>query len=220
MRRIAVWLMLTLSTLAPHTAVGQESRTDKSSDEILLEVAEKVPEFAGVLGGDTLKILVTARRPGILEEARAALDEAFGKFQFEHYATMELVEVKYSWIQLFGWYRQIWGTAWSFEGTVTSDIDERANRLAFGVLDPETQAQAIEDEAERLGIPDDALIVVQQGPVQLQRGENPSRQVPPENSLPWWLIAGAAMVLIVVSTLVVLVQRRRTFAGEASKSPG
>lgn len=103
LRRFSIkFLALGLFILVPsQAAIGQESRTDKIYDEILLEVSEVVPEFAGVLGGGTtLKILVTAQRPGMIEELREALDKAFGKYQFQDYTDTVLLDAKYNWIQL------------------------------------------------------------------------------------------------------------------------
>lgn len=200
--------MVSMLSCVPRLALGQEVRSDKTYDELLLEVAEEVPEFAGVLGGDSLKILVTAQRPGLMEEAKAALDETFGKFQFERYATLELIEVKYGWIQLMGWYGPMREKAWSLEGTVSSDIDEKENRLEFGVLDPEKTAEDIYAEAHRLGVPNDAVHVEKSEPVSLLGGssERATRPSPRRDSFPWWI---PAIIAILVPVLFIVRRRRR-----------
>lgn len=201
-----------LGLVPSQAAIGQESRTDKYYDEILLEVSDTVPEFAGVLGGGTtLKILVTAQRPGMIEQLREALDKAFGKFQFEMYTDTVLLDAKYSWIQLFGWYRQLVARAGSFQGLTISDIDEKENRLTFGVQDPDSQAAAIEDEAERLGIPRDAVAVVEQRPAQpLGDSAEGVMRLPAKSSLPKWLaLTGAFLALLIAFGLIFRARSRK-----------
>ena len=189
------------------TALGQEVRSDKTYDELLVEVAEMVPEFAGLLGGGSLKILVTEPRPGILDEARAALDKVFGSDQWEHYPSTELVEVKYSWIELWGWYEPMRAVVWSYDGVSMSGISEKDNRLHFGVLDPNTQAQAIYDEAKRQGVPDDAITVVEMGYIQtlgggeadLPQGKTESDEATDSGGTMWWLpalIVGFGLLMV------------------------
>jgi hypothetical protein len=192
-RLLGVGLLVALTT---SPAMAQESRTDKIYDEILLEVSEVVPEFAGVLGGGTtLKILVTEQRSGMTQQLREALDRAFGTYQFEDYTNTILLDAKYTWIELMKWYRQIlesveWGANPALMG---GDIDERENRLVFEVPFPMTQAALIKKTAERLGIPSDAVFVGQGGPVWIDEGEPPRF----DDLRPWLPAAVAAGLLLI-----------------------
>jgi hypothetical protein len=207
-RLLAVGLLVVLTT---PPAMAQESRTDKTYDEILLEVSDTVPEFAGVLGGGTtLKILVTAQRPGMIEELRDALDSAFGKFQFEEYTDTILIHAKYSWIQLFEWYGQLLANSGSFKGITMSDIDEKENRLTFGVVDPDSQAAVIEDEAEHLGIPGDAVAVIEMGYAQPDSSSEGPARLPGTSSLPKWLaLTGILFALLIAFGLFSRVRARK-----------
>ncbi len=73
---------------------------------------------------------------------------------------------RYDYLQLTGWYARL--TPALGEGIVSTDIDERANRIAVGVRD-EATIERVRRRVVELGIPPEAVVVARQEPVQLRR---------------------------------------------------
>lgn len=197
---------LALASFVPIAPTSAQQLDTRSYDEILLAVCERVPEFAGVIGGlPTLKILVTSRRPGLLEELVTALDAEFGELpgggrQYEDYTEFVLVDAEYSWCQLMEWSRLL-----IFESKMTAglglgwDIDDLTNRLEISVDFPLTQAEIVRSEAARLGIPNDALTITRtQIACPVSSGDPCDRESAP---IPWLPLSTAAGVVGLAMTI-------------------
>ena len=69
---------------------------------------------------------------------------------------------RYNWLQLKGWYDDAEGEIWKL-GVTSTDIQEGANRLEYGVAD-ENAIVAVTQRLRDLGVPDDAFEVYVQTP--------------------------------------------------------
>lgn len=143
------------STLAQ---VSQEDTPDQ------MAVAQLVPGFGGYFldesGAPTVYLTDPSRRP----EAEQALAGFLADRGFTA-ADLRVRQGSYDWLQLDAWHEQAWPQALAVTGAVFTDIDEGANRLRFGGVD-DAALQGIRDVLARVGIPSEAGIVEQTGPVE------------------------------------------------------
>lgn len=104
----------------------------RSGDDRLAELAREVPGgFAGMmLDGDLVVFLVdTTQRDAALAAlaARGALDGRDPK-------QVRVRKARWDFAQLFDWYQYLNLHMWRVSGVVTSDIDDAANRITYGVM--------------------------------------------------------------------------------------
>lgn len=134
-------------------------------DELLVLVAESVPEFAGyyLVSGRLTIALAGEADADRAADAAAALaeltedDALFGR-------SVDHVAVDYSWLELFGWMRLILNDAHVELPIHFYDIDEVENRIALGVEGSASHGDVVRDHFEQFGVPADVLLIVESGP--------------------------------------------------------
>jgi hypothetical protein len=187
-------------------------------DELWADIGEMVPEFGGVFHSEekrALMIHVTAQRPGLAEDLKTALESVFNQATLDglYLDNIVLLDARYSMLQLIGWRDRLRGGMWSVPGVTSLGFQTMENRLGVSVEHPDEQKAAVEKKLDELGIPRDAVIIEQGGPIipQAGRSADDSRKT---TRLGWWLGGAGALILIVVAARMVLARRARTSSVE------
>lgn len=128
----------------------------RGHDEIVLEVAEEVPGFAGyfINEGDLVIWLLPDTPAERAEHAQRLLAERFGDPSFER-RQIATREARYSWQELYAWHPRVWET--SVE-VVSSTIHQGINRLQVGIRYPWDRWRFLSQVKQR-GVPRDAVEV-------------------------------------------------------------
>lgn len=204
-----VWIGALVLAVAASTGAWGQNQDDKDGNELFADVAEQVPEFAGLYVSqdqETYIVNVTSSRPGLVDDLRAALIAVLGELRPGGFENITLVEgAKYGWLQLMEWYRPLSNNVFQLEGVTSSSIGTKDNRIHIGVIDPERHAPAVEAELDRLDIPREAVIIRQMGPFTTTSATT-SRS---SGSGSWWLAGAGALMFATLSTW--LIYRRRAF---------
>jgi len=116
---------------------------------------------------------------------------------------------QYSFTQLYAWHEQM-ADVLSTEGVVFTAIDDQYNRLAVAVQDPSFHGPAVRAQLSKLGIPLEAVAIVQKdSPVDFAG----------ENQRPVWTPIGLALIGICSVGLFAIHMRRRGHRLTGSPSP-
>lgn len=133
---------------------------EKTEEELLLEVANRVPEFGGMSSqfekddhGYSLYIYLLDPAKGA--EAEAAIEATFGKDFLRLVRRVQIRQAQYSLLQLWKWRSWVAEQKIVEVNRVIADIT--MNRLVIWLKKSEMQ-QSIEQELKRLGIPYEAVI--------------------------------------------------------------
>lgn len=165
------------------TSAGREApdpppaspRRPYTIDDRFADLARAVPGgFGGLwLQGDVLHVnLVDLSREA---EARAALKERlrgeFGPGAGGQRGRVELDRIvfhqgRYDYVQLTAWYARL-PAGLGYEGVITTDIDERRNRIVVGV-ESAAAAERVRRRVAELGIPAEAVLVERGEPVRIR----------------------------------------------------
>ena len=125
------------ATLPP--AVGQ-----RVPDDAFVSISQSVPGgFAGVFIEND-RFVLTFVDPSIANQARPEIQQAFASRGFREIdvATAEFRAARWTFAQLDEWYRYIIPKlSGPGAGISSSDIDERANTISFGVIDEAARAR-------------------------------------------------------------------------------
>lgn len=93
-------------------------------------------------------------------------------------------------------------------------VDQSARVVTVAVQDPDAQADAVRAEADRLGVPQTAICVVQSS------GVFPVQVAPPdEDGSPMAIIVAGALLVAAVSVVIYLRRRRPVNAGQHRLAP-
>lgn len=152
----------------PHTPSAQASPVALQhlvgSDREFAELAQQVPGFAGMYfdeGGAPVVRLKDAGQRGVAQTVLSKVLASRGR----SVAAMRFASADYDFPQLVAWRRQfpaIQGVA----GVVSTGIDERANRLRFGVVDAAAR-QRVLAKLDELNIPRGAVLIDEVPPTRL-----------------------------------------------------
>ena len=121
---------------------------------------EVVPGFGGLFldSSDNSIVYVYMLDPSQQEKAEEAAKIILGRQRFDReIREVRVLQGQYSWDQLLGWYREAQEAVWLAGRVYSSDIDERRNRIAFGVVTEYTEGQAREALA-KTGVPQEAVV--------------------------------------------------------------
>jgi len=139
-------------------------RGQGSFDDTMAEVADRVPEFAGLSVDEKRRAMLVRVTDGSAETARRAFEtylDVAGETSFDGYAS-EPVDVAYGWHQLKTWYDTAsQAGVWS-AGLTMSDIDEARNKLVYGSANPDHARPCIASIMRAYDVPDDAWLVERQ----------------------------------------------------------
>lgn len=139
-----------------------EARPDATLDDLLLEVARRVPGFGGLFVDPDGRLAVYLLDPADSAAAEEAIAAVFGRNRIPP-GGVRVIQGQYSVLQLKEWYDGL-GSLFSIPGVVLTDLDEGRNRLAVGI-EQERARGPVEREVERLGIPREAVIIEQTPPI-------------------------------------------------------
>ncbi len=139
----------------------------KDFDQLLVEVADEVPQFGGFFLEDenTVNIWLTGPASAANDDRRGqrSLRELAGRLhdQVSEGMRIRVLRAQYSWHELHQWFMELY-LHLEAEGVNSFDIDDARNRLAIGVTDSEQHEAAVRTQAAELGIPAAALEVVEE----------------------------------------------------------
>ncbi len=128
-----------------------------------IALARAVPGFGGLfLDGDgTPTVYLT--NPG----QRAAAERALGAFMRDRGfapAQLRVRQGAFGYLELDRWHNRIYPEVLAFDDVVFTDVDAMSNRVRIGV-EHAGAAGRVRATLARLGVPDDAVIVLETGPI-------------------------------------------------------
>jgi hypothetical protein len=157
-------VLLASASLARAESPGT-SPPDQTSDDLLASVAGQVPAFGGMYVDESAgKLYIWLTDQGqSLTAADQALQSVLGDPTLASLTPVALAAT-YSFTQLKAWSDRM-SPVLSIQGVVSTDIDDRSNRLSVGVENVATQGPAVQAQLTQLGIPVEAVNIVQTEPV-------------------------------------------------------
>jgi len=208
---LLVGLVTAALSASPLVAAAEEP----AGDEELVRIAQQVPTFGGFyVDEDTQKLYVWLTDQGqSLPAAVQAILNTRGYSDLAHLTPVALA-AQYSFTQLHAWHQQM-GEVWTADGVVFTDIDDIYNRMTVGVEDPATHGPIVKAKLTELGIPVEAVEIVQQDPPSDSIGRISQPHPGESSTLPAWLTFGLISAVIVLAGLFVI---RRTRPGQRNES--
>ncbi|HXF05791.1 MAG TPA: hypothetical protein VNM72_10305 [Blastocatellia bacterium] len=147
----------------------QSSRREKTFDDLLLEVARRVPSFGGMYSDAEGHLFVYLLDPDARAEAEAAIVSVFGRETIP-VEGIRVVRGQYRFLDLKAWHDRLTAILLDTPGVVLTDVDEARNRVLIGTMtgDPPARLDAI---LKKHAIPREAIIVEKVEPIgPLRRG--------------------------------------------------
>ena len=169
----AILVLMSVMAVTFGITAGQEDDASaqieefKTHDDLLLDVANLVPEFGGKFiseDGDILYVHVLEGSEETLdpEHAKRAIEGSFTNRVTEG-RELRLIPAKYSMHQLHEWYRQIREVIRRNLNVTFTDLQEGHNRIEIGVASTDA-VKAVEVSLASLDLPTDAIEVLVTGP--------------------------------------------------------
>ncbi len=160
---------LTLTLVSPVRAVPLSQGPQANDvigvyDDLLMFVANKVPEYAGsYVEGSTLVVRVVGGSSTAAEKARTQLAASLHAPEMSD-QPLEVQSADYSFKQLRDWYETSRMDVLGIDGVTFGDIDERTNKIAIGVEDLASVEPVVRNKIDDLGIPQAVVTVEQRNP--------------------------------------------------------
>lgn len=165
---VAAAALLVVSVVAGSNSATDDSDSEaasgKTHDELLLEIADEIPDFAGMYlssDGGTLYVNVLEGSESTLrkDDVKDAIDETF-KSDAATRGQVTLVPKEYTIRQLHGWYAQALPVVMATEGVVMTDLDEKASRIRIWVTN-EVDLEGLNSTLGSMEIPSNAVVFIQ-----------------------------------------------------------
>ena len=158
------------SMVGPDTTGTGNPSGYRSYDDLLEEVAQSVPNFGGMYitdDGAFEVVMVDAGAPTAVsaESARDAIGSVFGP-EMVPAGSVRVRKGQYTFLQLKQWYDEARPEVLALSGVVLTDIDERTNRLSFGVEDVAAQRD-VERTLKSLSVPLEAVTIEVTRPIEV-----------------------------------------------------
>ncbi len=120
---------------------------------------EVVPGFGGLFldANDNRIVYVYMLDPSQQEAAEQAARIILDTSLLERVAEVRVLQGDYSWGQLLGWYREAQDVVWQIAGVWSSDIDEKQNRISYGVR-TNYAAEQVREALAGTSVPDEAVV--------------------------------------------------------------
>jgi hypothetical protein len=150
------------SELKPVEAAG------RTIDEQFAAVARRMPSFGGMYLDEERNVLYVYswdQSAGVAAAANEALSAVFGDARPA--ARIQVLPARYGFRELKQWQDRMTPNVLGMPGVVMTDIDDRSNRLTVGVESLEKKG-AVEDRLFELGIPGEAVNIVETPAVALE----------------------------------------------------
>lgn len=151
---------------------------EKTFDELLLEVARRVPSFGGMYSDAQGHLFVYLLDPDARAEAEAAIISVFGRDTVP-VEGIRVVQGQYRFLDLKAWHDRLTGVLLNKPGVVLTDVDEARNRVLIGTItgDPPARFDAL---LKKYAIPREAIIVEKVEPI----GPQPKKRIRERRSGP------------------------------------
>jgi hypothetical protein len=150
---------------APAQAPGIESLDDQFA-----AIARQVPGFGGLyLDQDgTMKVYMEGQKGPVNDNLISSLEgvitrEIGGGERLTH-SGVEVIEGQYGFLDLQSWHQELSPAVLSIPGVVSTDIDEKTNRLRIGVTSKEV-LEAVEKSLAGLSVPREAVVFSETKPI-------------------------------------------------------
>jgi hypothetical protein len=170
-RRSSLFIVLALVAAAA-AAQGRGREPDGSLltfDDLQARVAQRAPAFGGFFIDEatgSLNVYSWNRTPAGVVEVERALRAVFGETLPQ--GKIRILPGQYGFQELKRWHDSL-NEVLSIPGVVLTDIDDAKNRLQVGVESNEI-GWKVRDRLVALGIPDEAVDVVETAPMRLEAG--------------------------------------------------
>lgn len=134
----------------------------KTHNDLLLDVANLVPEFGGMFLSDDNSILHVYVTSGWedatkRQDVKQAIENVFG-VSITRGREVQLIPSEYSMLHLHEWYIQMQDVVWRNPNVVSTDLQEGKNRIEVDV-DTREAVEAVKASLAPLDIPDGAVAV-------------------------------------------------------------
>lgn len=142
----------------PPSIAKPEENYHLTMDELLLEVAKKVPEFGGMFLDADGVLQVFLLDTGKLADAEKAIAEEFGSEALPE-AGVETLQADYGFQQLYNWHRAHRMETLALPGVVSVSIQEMTNRVKVRI-ESEAARGEVEQSLADQGVPLEAAEIV------------------------------------------------------------
>ena len=179
---IAALLVLGLLAAGPAStgsSVGTGRSTDKTMDELFVEVGARVPGFAGTYvdeAGGKLMILATHPTQALARAAKAALVDVLQDRSLIGLKPVAL-PARYTFAQLKAWHDRVTFDLLSIPGVVFTDIGDVNNRIKVGATRMAGLRSTIQARMSALGVPAEATILEEAAPIHFTSLQTRNRPV-------------------------------------------
>jgi hypothetical protein len=134
----------------------------KTYDDLLVRVSERVPGFGGMFVDSDGRLAVYLLDPAQLPAARSAIEAVFGPSSVPP-AGVRALRGQYSISQLKQWFDYA-NALLEMPGVAMVDLDDGKNRLMVGVEDA-SQVRQVEQGLGMLGVPRESVNIEVTGPI-------------------------------------------------------
>src|SRR5262249_21769583 len=141
-----------------------EPRQAQSFDDLLAEVARRVPAFCGMFLRPDMALHVYLTDITQIAAAEEAIFTVFGRERLPE-GRIQAAQGQYGFLQLKAWHDLHRITTLAIPGVLSTNISKSRNRLRIGVSDPSLFGR-VEEELSGLGIPLAAVEIVETEPVE------------------------------------------------------
>jgi hypothetical protein len=152
---------------ASHGSEEGQSPSDEAReatlDDLLAEVARRVPDFGGMFIGPDGTLQIDLLDPRMAGAALEAIEAVFGSERLSQ-SSIQLLPGHYSFVQLKDWHERMMPEVLGLPGVILTDIDEGENRLRVGV-EAQVLQGVVEAQLARGGIPREAVIIEKTEPI-------------------------------------------------------
>lgn len=141
----------------------QPPAREKTFDELLLEVARRVPSFGGMYSDAEGHLFVYLLEPDARAEAEAAIISVFGRDAVP-VEGIRVVQGQYRFLDLKAWHDRLAAVILNKPGVVLTDVNEARNRILIGTItgDPPARFDAL---LKKYAIPREAIIIEKVEPI-------------------------------------------------------
>jgi hypothetical protein len=153
------------------SAAPAQTDQPKSFDDSLAAVAMQVPGFGGMFFDQdgTLQVYMVGQKEPLSATSMAFLEDVIGREvgSGERLSSrgMEIREGQFEFLTLHSWHQQMSPVVLDIPGVVSTDNDERENRLRIGITGEPGTAEAVEEALSKLGIQREMVEVYETKPI-------------------------------------------------------
>jgi hypothetical protein len=139
-------------------------RAPLTYDDLLAQVAEEAPDFAGMYYAEEGVLVLVLLEPDAQAAVEQALDRTFGEALLRGANTIRVEPAQFSFSELKLWHDRLSFPILALPGAVSTDIDERSNIIRVGMANEDAERRA-RVELRGLGVPEDIVTVEHAEPV-------------------------------------------------------